>query len=99
MKKFFILTAVFIALCFAVNGAAAPKEFEAGVKLVSTDELKAMIDRNADMTLIHTLSPLEFNDRAIPGSVNIPYEYLKEGRISLPEDKETTLVFYCLGFK
>lgn len=69
------------------------------VPFVTTDELKRMMDAKEDFVLADTLSPIEFAEERIAGSVNIPYGALKEGSVKLPADKGTKLVFYCKGPK
>ena len=91
-----------IAVAVLLFGTGAPRSAltaEEGYKIVTTDELKAMTDRGEDFLLINALSPLEFTQTKIEGSVNIPYGKLLAGEASLPESKEKTLVFYCLGPK
>jgi rhodanese-related sulfurtransferase len=68
-----------------------------GVKAISTEELKAMLDRGEKVAVINSLSALEFTQTKIKGSINVPYGKLRDGEASLPADKETALVFYCLG--
>jgi len=51
---------------------------------------------NADALVVFPLSPIEFDNRHIEGSVNIVMDMLQ---YDLPEDKERALVFYCLGIK
>lgn len=100
MKRsiFVWLAAVFVLLASA-QGALALRQFEPGITLVDTDELKKMMDTDADVLVINTLAPILFRDQAISGSVNMPYENLKRGRNSFPEDKNRKMVFYCLGFQ
>ena len=70
-----------------------------GVKAISTEELKGMLDRGEKVAVINSLSALEFTQTKIKGSINIPYGKLRDGEASLPADRETALVFYCLGPK
>ncbi|MDF1525150.1 MAG: rhodanese-like domain-containing protein [bacterium] len=88
-----------IKILTGAQGALALQEFEPGITLLDTDELKKMIETDADMLVVNTLAPILFRDQAISGSVNIPYENLKRGRISFPDDKNKQMVFYCLGFQ
>lgn len=67
--------------------------------VVATEQLKGMLDRGEKLTLINPLSPLEFTQSKITGSVNLPYGQLRDGEIHLPEGRDATLVFYCLGPK
>ena len=52
-----------------------------------------------DFLLINALSPIEFKEQRIAGSVNVPLSHYASGKASLPEDRESRLVFYCLGRK
>ena len=74
-------------------------EFEPGITLINTAEVKAKMDAGEDMLLINTLSPIEIKDKTIPGSVGMPYEHIRDGRIQLPDQKDRMLVFYCKGPK
>ncbi len=69
------------------------------VGYVNTDQLYTMYKKNADFVLINTLSPIEFAEQRIKGSINVPYSCLKKGRAKLPADKAAKLVFYCKGPK
>jgi hypothetical protein len=100
MKKnvlFAVLLTLLLASAAAPHGAAAADGEE--FNFVTTEELKAMMDKGEDFLLINALSPLEFTQSKIRGSVNIPYGKLKEGKANLPDARETKLIFYCLGPK
>lgn len=97
MKR--VLCAV-LALTFLVAPVAAgAAEQSQDLKMVTTAELKAMIDGGEKFLLINALSPIEFAEQRIPGSVNVPFSHLVDGTASLPEDKGAKLVFYCKGPK
>jgi len=72
-------------------------EFEPGITLINTAEVKAKLDAGEDMLLINTLSPIEIRDKTIPGSVAMPYEHIRDGKVNLPAEKDKMLVFYCKG--
>lgn len=57
--------------------------------------VKRLLD-GGKVLVINPLSPIEFDHEHIPGSVNIPLEFLAE---RLPDDRKTPMVFYCLGQK
>lgn len=69
------------------------------VPFVTTDELKRMIDAKEDLVLADALSPIEYAEERITGSVNVPAVALRSGKVKLPEDKSKRLVFYCKGPK
>ena len=74
-------------------------EFEPGINLINTAEVKAKLDAGEAIFLINTLSPIEIRDKTIPGSLGMPYEHIRDGKVDLPEAKDAMLVFYCKGPK
>ena len=72
---------------------------QSSIPQITTDELKTIYDEKADFMLINALSPIEYAEEHITGSVNIPYSGLKSGKAKLPENKGKKLVFYCKGPK
>ncbi|PLX91943.1 MAG: hypothetical protein C0621_10530 [Desulfuromonas sp.] len=77
----------FLALfCLAGVAQAAEQEIDA-------ETLNLMMGRG-EVLVVFPLSPIEFNNLHIAGSVNIPLEYLEE---RLPADKNQPIAFYCLG--
>jgi rhodanese-related sulfurtransferase len=99
MKKdsFFAVVLMLIFVISAPCGVAAAEGEE--LQFVTTDELKVMMDQGEDFLLINALSPLEFTQTKIKGSVNIPYGKLKQGKAELPAVKTKKLIFYCMGPK
>jgi len=96
-SKVIITAAVTAYLVMAILPFPQPKADT--ITEVTTSELQTMLAFSKELMLVNTLSPLEFNDAAIPGSVNLPYEHLREGRAALPEDLSTPILFYCQGIK
>jgi rhodanese-related sulfurtransferase len=72
---------------------------ERSIPFVTTDELKRMLDAKEDLVLANALSPIEFAEERIAGSVNLPYDALRSGKATLPQDRKKRLVFYCKGPK
>jgi rhodanese-related sulfurtransferase len=62
---------------------------------IDAKNVKAMIDAGG-VLVVNPLTPIEYANEHIPGSVNIPIEHLKN---KLPADKNQPIVFYCLGEK
>lgn len=85
------LTLAFISAPLAALAQAVP--------IVTTDEVKRMLDAKEDVVLADALSPIEFAEDRIAGSVNLPYSAIRSGRVKLPPDKARRLVFYCKGPK
>jgi len=97
-RNLFSLAMVILILTpLALEGAETSKWKD--LKFLTTEELKQMYDAKDDYLLINALSPIEFAEIRITGSINVPFEKLKSGEAKLPESKETKLVFYCKGPK
>ena len=97
MKKLSAFGLGIAVLVWSLTAVAAESPLPAGVKEITTSELKALFDGKQKFTLINSLSALEFTQSKIQGSVNIPYGHLRDGEKKLPADKNETLIFYCLG--
>jgi rhodanese-related sulfurtransferase len=96
MKKIVLWTAA-LALVFAVP-AAAQHVVEEGITFLSTQELKRIYGKGS-FVLVNTLSPIEFKEKRIAGSISVPLSHYADGKVSLPDDREVRLVFYCMGQK
>ncbi|MBT3256963.1 MAG: rhodanese-like domain-containing protein [Deltaproteobacteria bacterium] len=95
MKALHFLIAFF--LVFVVFHTRAP--FAVGkvetYKEISAPEVKDMLE-GKKVLAVHVLSEIEYDIQHIPGSVNIPIHKMKTiGK--LPKDKNTPLIFYCMG--
>ena len=64
---------------------------------ISAPEVKNMLDKG-NAKVIHVLSAIEYEIQHITGSINIPVNDLKTSKL-LPSDKNTPLVFYCMGHR
>lgn len=85
---------------FAMAAVLAPLAVLAqSVPFVTTDEVKRMVDAKEDFVLADALSPIEYAEERIPGSVNLPFSAIRNGTAKLPADKAKKLVFYCKGPK
>jgi rhodanese-related sulfurtransferase len=65
---------------------------------LSAEELKKMIDENADLIVIDTRTQFEYARSHIPRSLFVPEEKFYALKLILPPKKDTTLVFYCRGY-
>lgn len=95
VKKMRRIRLVVVAGCLLVLltsavGFAANKYQE-----VDATQVKALMDNDGAL-VVFPLSPIEFDNMHIEGSVNIVMDMLEE---DLPRDKERKIVFYCLGVK
>lgn len=67
-----------------------------GYKEITTLELKKWLESDDKPLIINSLSPIEFGEGYIPGSISIPME-LMEVSESMPEDLKEPIVTYCYG--
>jgi 3-mercaptopyruvate sulfurtransferase SseA len=89
--KLSIIPVLVLFVCLAAAPASS-KDFSE----ITAKQLKEKIDAGEKLTLLNPLSDIEFNDKHIPGSINIPLqEIIITGE--LPKDKEQLIVTYCLG--
>lgn len=86
---------VFWVMCFVLFNTSLLWAGQEGWKEISAPQVKGMIE-NGNVVVIHVLSEIEYNMQHITGSINIPIIKVKTTE-KLPKDKETPLVFYCMG--
>ncbi|MCB2183287.1 MAG: hypothetical protein KQH63_14735 [Desulfobulbaceae bacterium] len=97
MKKLnFSRVLCFVACFFLIHSAAMAAE---DFTMITTDELKAKMDAGETFTLVNALSPIEFKELTIKGSVNIPSSRVTADNPLLPADKSSLLIFFCKGPK
>lgn len=92
MRKLYLLIYAIIILFISVN----PTFGEDGYKEINTLELKKWMDSEDKPILINSLSPIEFGESYIPGSICIPMELMQVSQL-MPEDLNTPTVYYCYG--
>ena len=62
---------------------------------ISTEDLKAKLDRKEAIKLVETLAPERYREAHIPGSLNIPPERIKELAPQLLPSKDAEIITYC----
>jgi rhodanese-related sulfurtransferase len=62
---------------------------------VSTEDLRARLDRKENIKVVETLAPERFREAHIPGALNIPPEKIKELAPQLLPNKNVEIVTYC----
>jgi rhodanese-related sulfurtransferase len=62
---------------------------------ISTEDLKAKLDRKDGIKVVETLAPERYREGHIPGALNIPPEQIKELAPQLLPDKDAEIVTYC----
>lgn len=71
------------------------------MKTIKREELKKMIESKEDFLLINVLSKESFDEKHIPGSINIPVkndDFIKRVEI-LTGTKTKKIVVYCANFE
>ena len=62
---------------------------------ISTEGLKAKLDRKDRITVVETLAPERYREAHIPGALNIPPEQIKELAPQLLPKKDAEIITYC----
>ena len=88
---------IFLALLFLFT-MRIPAEGQEGVKVITTADLKGMLDSKNKPTLVYCMSPIEWANEHIPNSECIPTEIMWYSS-KMPENPAAPLVFYCKGPK
>ena len=95
MKKLRLSTVIWFAM-FLFGGLAGSAGAESeGYKEISAPEVKNLIEERKAV-VVNLLSQIEYEIQHIPGSINIPIVAV-ETTDKLPKDKDSPLVFYCMG--
>lgn len=98
MKMFVVMAG--LLLVAVLPSMAAEKRKAEPYTVVTSEELKAMLDRQEpDMVVIDARNPEEYQEVHIRTAVNIPWPKLEKDKTLLNIPKETKLIFYCNGFK
>lgn len=70
-----------------------------GVAEIKVDEVKDLVESQADFLLIDSRPEKRFGQSHLPGAVSIPVEKMETGVADLlPKEKDKLLVFYCGGY-
>ncbi len=94
-----IVLIAFMFAIFTMTAALSAQATETEFTVITTDQLKAMLDGKKEFTLIDARSQEEFQEAHIPGAISIPEKKFDEMTSLLPTDKNARLVFYCNGVK
>jgi 3-mercaptopyruvate sulfurtransferase SseA len=97
-----IIVVLIIGLLFAaaLQAPAAEKEKNEPYTVVTSEDLKAMLDHEEPgLEIIDARNPVEFQEVHIRSAINIPWPKLEKDKTLLTFPKEAKIVFYCNGFK
>ncbi len=62
---------------------------------ISTEDLKAKLERRESIKVVETLAPERYREAHIPGALNIPPEKIKELAPQLLPNKNAEIITYC----
>jgi len=87
-----------VSICCSLAGAA--EKGKDPFKIVTSEELKALIDQEtAGLAVIDARSTEEYQEVHIKNALSIPLSKLEKDATLLPASKDARLVFYCNGIK
>ncbi len=90
---------LFTCILFICPNGFALERFD----IVTTQTLKNMLEQRTqgkeNFILINTLDKLIADHHTIPGSINIPWNNVKERSQELGKDKSIPIITYCLGYR
>ena len=91
MKK---LLPIFITALLLV-GCAVPAEREVSYRQITMDEAVAMMEEEEGYIILDVCTAAEFDEKHIPGAINVPNEAI--GAEVIPElpDKDQLILVYC----
>lgn len=96
MKTFLLAVAIVCSLAVA---AFARESAGTGFAKISTEELKTLLDKERNITVVDARSRQEYEEVHIKDAVSIPVAELEKNPALLPPDKSRKVVFYCNGVK
>ena len=88
-----LLLPLLVACSYCAVGAEPPAIDDLAV--LSAPEVKQMMEQG-QVTVVNSLSRVEFTIQRIPGSINIPVTEM-DGNPLLPKDHQAAIIFYCMG--
>lgn len=93
------LSVLFLLVVCIMTAFSSAYGAEPDFTIITTAQLKTMVDENREMTLIDARTKDEYQEAHITGAISIPEKSFEENIQLLPADKKALLVFYCNGVK
>ena len=91
MKK---LLPIFITALLLV-GCAVPAEQEIRYRQITMDAAVAMMEEEEGYIILDVRTTAEYNEKHIPGAINVPNETIGTEEISQLPNKEQLILVYC----
>jgi rhodanese-related sulfurtransferase len=95
IMRMFVLAGILLIAAALSSARGAETEF----KVITTDQLKAMIDEKKDFLLIDARTKEEYQEAHIANALSVPENKFEETASLLPPDKNSLMVLYCNGVK
>ena len=93
-----VIAAVIVVAAATSVGAQEPPAIPKEVTVVSTEQLKKMLDGKEKFLLVDARNNSEYREGFIPTAINIYDKEMEAHRANLPADKNHPVVFYCNGY-
>jgi len=88
-----------ILLAMAASFATVARGAEKECPVVTTEQLKALMDEKKEFVLVDTRTSEEFQEAHIRSAISIPEKTFESQLSLLPADKNVLIVLYCNGVK
>ena len=85
----------FLMAVLLLAGCAAPAEIGPEYRQIGMDEAISLMESQRDYIILDVRTVEEYNERHIPGAVNVPNESIGSGDIHELPDKEQLILVYC----
>ena len=85
----------FFMILTLLAGCAAPVQEVSGYRQISMKEAMDMMEEKSGYIILDVRTPEEFNDKHIPGAINVANETIGTGEIPELPDKEQLILVYC----
>ena len=89
------LIPLFMALLLLAGCAAPDVAGENSYRQIGMQEAVEMMDSERDYIILDVRTDVEFNERHIPGALNIPNEEIGTDEIPQLPDKDQLILVYC----
>lgn len=91
MQKIIPLFLILLVLA----GCTAPVQQRAEYRQIGMDEAVTMMEAEADYIILDVRTVAEYQEKHIPGAINIPNETIGDGEIPELPDKGQLILVYC----
>ena len=76
-------------------GCATPEGPDVSYRQISMEEAVAVMEAETDYLILDVRTSEEFQEKHIPGAINVPNETIKTEDISVLPDKSQLILVYC----